>query len=78
MQSVKRYFRINREDICYLTFILEAYDGLAVVRTVDPRPALVEILVAPQGEDLFEDLIENLIGREGLKIIPETIDNVNK
>ncbi len=39
----KRYFRIPRAEIGYLRFILESYDGLAFVRTLDSREALVEI-----------------------------------
>jgi hypothetical protein len=39
----KRYFRLSRREIGYLRFILESYDGLAFVRTLDPREALVEI-----------------------------------
>ena len=75
MKSIKRYFRVKREDIGYLTFILESYSGLAVVRTIDSREALIEILIAPQNGDLFEDLIFNLIHKEKLKLIPATIDN---
>lgn len=39
----KRYFRLPRREIGYLRFILESYDGLAFVRTLDPQEALVEI-----------------------------------
>lgn len=39
----KLYFRIARAEIGYLRFILESYDGLAFVRTLDNREALVEI-----------------------------------
>jgi len=74
VKSLKRYFEIKREDICYLTFILESYDGLAVVRTVDPRKALIETLVSPQREGLFKDLMDRLRSEEGLKIIPQTFD----
>ncbi len=39
----KRHFLLPRGEIGYLRFILESYDGLAFVRTLDPRQALVEI-----------------------------------
>jgi len=65
---------VQRADICYLTFILESYDGLAVVRTVDPKQSLVEILVAPQGKDLLEELMNDLILQEGLKMVPEKVE----
>ena len=40
---IKRHFQIPRAEIGYLRFILESYDGLAFVRTLDNRKALVEI-----------------------------------
>jgi len=73
LNSIKRYFRIGREDIGYLAFILESYSGLAVLRTIDSRKAIVEILIAPQSCDLFEDLMANLRHKEKLNIIPITI-----
>ncbi len=40
---IKRYFRIPRTEIAYLRFILESYDGLAFMSTVESRLALVAI-----------------------------------
>ena len=39
----KRCFRLDRANIAYLRFILEGYDGLVFLRTLDPRAALVEV-----------------------------------
>ncbi len=39
----KKYFRLPREQIGFLRFILESYDGLAFARTLDSRLALVEV-----------------------------------
>ena len=39
----KRYFLLPRSEIGFLRFILEGYDGLAFVRTLDKRNGLVEI-----------------------------------
>lgn len=75
MKSIKRYFKVRRKDIGYLTFILESYSGLAVVRTIDSREAIIEILIAPQNGDLFEDLMFNLKHKEKLKLIPVTIND---
>jgi hypothetical protein len=77
LKSIKRYFRVKKEDIGYLTFILESYSGLAVIRTIDSREALIEILISPQNGDLFEDLIFHLDHKEKLKLISVTIDNNN-
>ncbi len=60
----KRYFRLPRQEIGYLRFILESYDGLAFVRTLDPQEALVEIAFpASRRQDadaLLRALVEEL------------------
>jgi hypothetical protein len=40
---LKRCFCLDRANIAYLRFILEGYDGLVFLRTLDPRAALVEV-----------------------------------
>ena len=38
-----RYFRVSRHDLVYLKFIMEAYEGLAVLSTVEREGAIVRI-----------------------------------
>lgn len=68
METDRQVFQVDRRDICYLRYTLESYDGMAVVRTIDPRTALIEIAVAPGCTSLAEELIEDLRNREGLHI----------
>ena len=42
-ESRARYFRVNRHDLVYLKFILEAYEGLATLSTVERKGAVVRI-----------------------------------
>ena len=42
-ESCARYFRVARHDLVYLKFILEAYEGLAVLSTVEREGAVVRI-----------------------------------
>lgn len=44
--SVKNYL-VDPYQIHYLRFIIEAYPGMAVVSTVNPRLGLVSITIAP-------------------------------
>ena len=50
MDTYSRYFRIRRKDIAYFKFIIESYEGIAVVRTKDPDEAIVELMIAPGWE----------------------------
>ncbi len=63
MDTVSRHFRLHRKDIAYFKFIIESYEGMAVVRTKDPREAVVELMVAPGWEKDVDEVIEGL-GKE--------------
>jgi len=71
METIKRVFWVDRNEIAYLRMTFESYDGMAVVRTLDPRKALIEVLIAPGCLDLVERLVEDLVKREGIKLIPQ-------
>jgi hypothetical protein len=60
MDTQSRYFRIHRKDIAYFKFIIESYEGMAVVRTRDPHEAIVELMVAPGWEKDLEEVLEGL------------------
>jgi hypothetical protein len=60
MDTQSRYFRLRREDIAYFKFIIESYEGMAVVRTKDPHEAIVELMVAPGWENDVEEVLEGL------------------
>ena len=60
---IKRSFRIDPARIALLRFLAEGYDGLLFVRTLDPRPALVEIAYPPSQRQAAEALVLALIER---------------
>ena len=60
MDTRSRYFRLRREDIAYFKFIIESYEGMAVVRTEDPGEAIVELMVAPGWEKDVDEVLEGL------------------
>jgi tRNA-2-methylthio-N6-dimethylallyladenosine synthase len=68
METTKRVFRVDRKDINYLRTTIESYDGMAVVRTVDPHAAYIEISISPRCEGLVFNLLDSLAKDEGLKI----------
>ena len=44
---IKQVYRVSPAKIGFLRFLLESYDGLGFVRTLDSRQALVEIAYPP-------------------------------
>lgn len=63
-------YRVNRRDISYLRFILEAYDGLAVLTTVVAPEGVIRLSVAPGREDEAEWLLHELTTEECMRIEP--------
>lgn len=68
METTKWVFRVNREAIHYLRTTIEAYDGMAVVRTADPQSAIIELSIAPGCEELVSKLIQSLRDKEGIRL----------
>ena len=60
MDTQSRFLRLHRKDIAYFKFIMESYEGMAVVRTKDPHEAVVELMVAPGWEKDVEEVLEGL------------------
>jgi hypothetical protein len=60
MDTQSKFYRLPREEIAYFKFIIESYEGMAVVRTSDPHEAIVELMVAPGWEKAAEELVEAL------------------
>lgn len=63
MDSLVFKVKTEKRHIAYANFIVEAYDGMAVIRTADPEQGLLEVLVAPDFEQDFINLAAAL-GKE--------------
>ena len=57
MKSTIDYYRMDRRQISFLKFILEAYDNMAVLTTVDAREAIVKVTIAPGCETVVRDIL---------------------
>lgn len=51
---------VDRSQISFVKFILEAYDNVAVVTTLDAGQGLVVVTVSPGCERLVDGIIESL------------------
>ena len=58
--STRRFLRIDRRQIAYFKFTLEAYEGVAMMRTIDPHLGTVELLIGPGCEYEVDRIIEDL------------------
>ena len=60
LETLKKYLRIDRREISFLKFILEAYDGIATLTTIDPHQGIVLLRIAPGCEDEVETILQDL------------------
>jgi len=47
MVSKTRHYRVDRHKIGYLKFILEGYEGLATLSTLDARQGIIVLYMPP-------------------------------
>jgi len=60
METTKRYYRVDRRHINMLRFIFEAYEGVAVITTLDNRKGLIVLAIAPGCEPVAESVMADL------------------
>jgi hypothetical protein len=59
-QTGKYLLSIDRKEICYLQWIIESYDGMASMRTINPVKGEIEISIAPGCKEDIVSLIKSL------------------
>ncbi|MBW1615524.1 MAG: DUF4911 domain-containing protein [Deltaproteobacteria bacterium] len=57
---IKKYYYINKKNIYFLRFLLEAYDGIANFETIDANKGLILLYIARGALDEFDMLINEL------------------
>ena len=70
VETIKKYCRVDRREISFLKFILEAYDGLAVLTTIDSKKGIVVINIAPGCEADVEMILQDLKKNVMIENIP--------
>lgn len=70
METVKKIYCVDRKEINYLSVTIGSYDGMGIVRTIDPYRALIEIEITPGCGKTFSMLLKSLKEEENIKIDP--------
>jgi Domain of unknown function (DUF4911) len=63
LETIRKIIRVDRKEICFLKFILEAYDGIAAMTTIDAHRGMVLLRIAPGCEKEVEAVLRAL-GRD--------------
>ena len=57
---IKKYFKLKRKNIAVVQFIIEGYEGMATVTTIDPHAAMIQVSIIPDFLSDMSDLIDYL------------------
>jgi len=65
-----RYFKVRHRDMVYLKFILEAYEGMNVMSTVDNVAGIIRIAIMKR----FEADMDGLLAELGRQVSMEAVE----
>ncbi|MDP2644263.1 MAG: DUF4911 domain-containing protein [Desulfobacterales bacterium] len=60
METTKKYYRVERREISFLKFIIEAYDNMAIIRTVDSAQGVIALHISPGCETAVAMILNDL------------------
>ena len=58
---------LDKTQIGFLNSIIESYEGIAVVRTMDAPSGIIELWISPAFENLVNDIISDIAEEIGLQ-----------
>jgi hypothetical protein len=73
---IKKWFKIKRTRIALVQFIIEGYEGMATVTTINPYAAIIQVSIMPDFYNEITDLMENLKNKYHLEEIE--YDSINQ
>ena len=60
MKTTERYYRVDRRQIVFIKFILEAYEGIAGMRTINPTKGIIKLHIAPGCAEQVDRILQDL------------------
>jgi hypothetical protein len=69
METVRLLLQAPRRNIVLLRGIIEGYEGVAILRTVNATQGLLELLIAPAFHDIARDLLHALAHEMDLYVL---------
>ena len=72
METIKKFFRVDRREMAFIKFVLEACDGIAMMRTIDGPSETVLLSISPGCEHEVETVLRDL-GKDIMmeQVVPE-------
>ncbi len=70
MEHHEIYLHVRRQDIAYIKFIVESYELLGIIRTVDPEKTVIVLLVLEDSLTLAREVLAALADEVDMKEVP--------
>ena len=64
------FLEVSPEDIAYVKFIFESYEGVGIVRTVDQKKSIIDILVVNDFQETARSIVLSLSHEVKMKDVP--------
>lgn len=71
LETTRRRYRVDRRQISFVKFILEAYDNVAGMSTLDSRLAVVQITIAPGCETMVDGILDSIASEVALRPVDD-------
>ncbi len=75
METINQYYRVDPDKIYFIKFIFEAYDGIAMLSTVNVSTGLIILRIAPGCKNEAEMIIKDL--KKAILIEPVKKENID-
>ncbi len=56
----KKFLKLNRKDISYVQFLIESYEGVAAVTTVDEKVAIIKLSIMPDSVSDVDKILDSI------------------
>ena len=66
---MKKLFKLRRKDIVFVQFIIEGYDGMATVTTMNAQEAIIQFQIMPDFCEEIFSIIEDLKNKYHMEAI---------
>jgi hypothetical protein len=73
-ELVEAYVRLPPQDIAYLKFVLESYETVGFLRTIDPRAATLVVFLVPEFAEVGRAILESVSREIPLEPIEKPAD----
>ena len=74
MKMHEIYFELRPEDIAYVKFIIESYEVIGLIRTIDRKKAIIVVLIVEDFLAVGRSLMDSLRSEIELTEIPRPVD----